>query len=299
MNLYRCYKLFDTMPNLSKSRLISAWQCAKRLWLEINARDEQIITPNMQRAFAIGHQAGAAAQTLFPEGHLIEHDHELDQALNETENLLADPGPITLFEATFQSEGVLIRADVLIRDAQNRIRLIEVKASTTVKEYHLNDCAIQLWVLEQNNITVEQVELAHINNQFIYGDDDGGDNNGGYEGLFTFADVTTNARSLQPTVPRLIQSAREVLSNPEPEVPMGAQCTRPFDCPFIDYCKGPQAEMPVSWLPGGKRFHARLEADGYRDIRDIPDGHLTNATAEWVRRVTIAGEPDLRPDAAR
>jgi hypothetical protein len=137
------------MHHLSKSRLISAWQCAKRLWLEINARDEQILTPNMQRAFAIGHRAGAAAQTLFPEGHLIKHDHELDEALNETENLLAEPGPITLFEATFQTDGVLIRADVLIRDEQDRIRLIEVKASTSVKEYHLNDCAIQLWVLEQ------------------------------------------------------------------------------------------------------------------------------------------------------
>jgi hypothetical protein len=97
------YKVSNTMPNLSKSRLISAWQCAKRLCLEINARDEQIITPNMQRAFTIGHQAAAAAQTLFPDGHLIEHDHELDTALTETENLLADPGPITLFEATSQT----------------------------------------------------------------------------------------------------------------------------------------------------------------------------------------------------
>jgi hypothetical protein len=233
------------MHNLSKSRLISAWQCAKRLWLEINARDEQILTPNMQRAFAIGHQAGAAAQTLFPEGILIEHDDELDEALNETEQRLAEPGPTTLFEATFQTDGVLIRADVLIRDEQDRIRLIEVKASTSVKEYHLNDCAIQLWVLEQNNITVEQVELAHINNQFVYAGD------GNYDGLFTFEDVTATARSLQPMVPRLIQSAREVLSGPEPEVAMGAQCTKPFDCPFIDYCKGPQADMRVSWLPGG------------------------------------------------
>jgi len=46
------------MHHLSKSRLISAWQCAKRLWLEINDPDEKLVTPQMQRAFAIGHQAG-------------------------------------------------------------------------------------------------------------------------------------------------------------------------------------------------------------------------------------------------
>jgi hypothetical protein len=36
------------MHHLSKSRLISAWQCAKRLWLEINDPDEKIVTPDMQ-----------------------------------------------------------------------------------------------------------------------------------------------------------------------------------------------------------------------------------------------------------
>jgi hypothetical protein len=89
-----------------------------------------------------------------------------------------------------------------------------------------------------------------------------------------------------------------VLDGPEPEIPMGAQCTKPFECPFIDHCKGPQAEMPVSWLPGGRTAAAKLEAEGYRDIRDIPAGYLTNKTAEWCRAVAVVGEPDLDPAAA-
>jgi hypothetical protein len=79
---------------------------------------------------------------------------------------------------------------------------------------------------------------------------------------------------------------------------MGAQCTKPFECPFIDYCKGPQAEMPVSWLPGGRLAAAKLEADGYRDIRDIPEGYLTNKIAERCRKVAVAGEAALDPAAA-
>ena len=94
-----------------------------------------------------------------------------------------------------------------------------------------------------------------------------------YAGLFTYADVTAQARSRLPTVPRLVAELRAVLSADEPAVPMGAQCTQPYDCPFIDYCvtaeQGPPAEMPVAWLPGGRRAAAKLIEEGYRDIPAI------------------------------
>jgi hypothetical protein len=121
---------------------------------------------------------------------------------------------------------------------------------------------------------------------------------GDYEGLLVYADVTESARSLQSMVPRLIAEMRSVLSDAEPEVPMGAQCMKPFECPFISHCSGSQAEMPVSWLPGGRTAAAKLVAEGYEDIREIPAGHLTNETSEWARRVTVAGESELRPQAA-
>ena len=41
-----------------------------------------------------------------------------------------------------------------------------------------------------------------------------------------------------------------------------------------------------------------MTAEGIEDIRDIPEGRLSSTTQEWVRRVTIAGEPELKPDAA-
>ncbi len=282
---------------LSKSKLISGWQCGKRLWLEKKSPELIVHSASTEAAFAVGHQVGDAAQQQFPGGTLIEHDQQLSEALRETEELLAKPGPVTLFEATLQADGVLIRADVLLRDEAGKVQLIEVKASTSVKEYHVNDGAIQLWVLEQLGMEVVRVELAHINNSFVYPGE------GDYEGLFIYADITDEARALQPSVPKLIAEMRAVLDGPEPEIPMGAQCTKPFECPFIDYCalheRGPQAEVPVSWLPGGRTLHARLEAEGYRDIRDIPEGHLSSETAEWCRKVTVAGKADLDPAAAK
>ena len=80
-------------PYLSKSRLISAWQCPKKLHLEAHHRDLGVITAQMESMFAGGHQVGDIAQQLIDSG--------------------AD---FPIFEATFRHEGVLVRVDVLIPD---------------------------------------------------------------------------------------------------------------------------------------------------------------------------------------
>lgn len=61
----------NAMRHLSKTRLLSGWQCAKRLWLEINKPDEKVVSAQTEAAFATGHEVGAAAQSLFPGGTLI------------------------------------------------------------------------------------------------------------------------------------------------------------------------------------------------------------------------------------
>ena len=73
------------MHYLSKSKLISGWQCGKRLWLEKYQPDEAEVSDRTEAVFAIGNQVGEVAQQQFPGGILIEHDFELSQALQETE----------------------------------------------------------------------------------------------------------------------------------------------------------------------------------------------------------------------
>ena len=273
---------------------MSGWQCARRLWLEVCEPDLAEVSLGTERAFATGHEVGAAARSLFPGGILIGHDDELVDALKQTQALLDRPGPVTLFEATFKHDDVLIRADVLQRNADGVIRLVEVKASTQLKEYHVTDCAIQLHVLRGalgQDRTVG-IELAHINNQFVYEGD------GDYDGLFTCVDVTDQAETLLPQVPRLIDEMRVVLGEAEPAIEPGRQCTYPFDCPFIGHCAPRTTDYPVMSLPGSTKVKEQLRAEGFEDIREIPAGKLANETQERVRRVTKAGRYELDPAAA-
>ena len=90
-----------------------------------------------------------------------------------------------------------------------------------------------------------------------------------------------------------------MLNSGEPEIETGPQCTDPYSCPFIDYCHGEETEYPLRHLPRiSRQLIDALTAEGIEDIRDIPEGRLSSATQEWVRRVTITGEPELMPEPA-
>ena len=75
-------------------------------------------------------------------------------------------------------------------------------------------------------------------------------------------------------------------------------CRKPYDCVFLTYCRNGQSEYHVSTLPNGGRVVQELLNEGIEDIRDIPEGRLTNATQERVRRVTVAGRAELDDRAA-
>ncbi len=135
-------------PLLSKSRLISAWQCLKRVHLEKHHPEFGVITPQTRSLWETGHRVGEIAQGIYatPDSVNIEFDQRIGRLIARTRALLEGGADFPIFEATFRYEGVLVRVDVLMPDSGGW-RIIEVKASTSVKDYHVLDCAIQDWVL--------------------------------------------------------------------------------------------------------------------------------------------------------
>lgn len=274
---------------LSKSRMISGIQCEKRLWLETHRRDLLEVSPAQQMLFDTGHRVGEVAQSLFPGGWLVRHDTDLAEAIRETHDVLNTEPERPIFEATFNHDDVLVRCDILVPEAGG-LRMIEVKAATSVKEYHLWDCAIQNWVLSGAGLKLGRIELAHIDTAFVY---PGGQD---YNGLFHFEDVGAQIGLFADKVPRWSERFKAVLAGGEPDIAVGPQCSDPFDCPFIGYCRPKGPEYPVAGLPGARaELIGQLKANGYADIRDIPAGVLTNDRQEWVRRVTVSGAPDVDP----
>ena len=281
-------------PFLSKSRLVSAWQCLKRVHLEKHHPELAVITPQVKSLWATGHEVGAVARRTYgaPGSVEIEFDRRIGRLLTMTRELIDGGADAPIFEATFRYEGVLVRVDVLMPDAGGW-RIIEVKASTSLKDYHVLDCAIQDWVLRNAGIDVTGVSLAHINNRFVYTGD------GEYDGLLVEHDLTDEVRTLEPTVVDLVGRARDAVTGPRPDVGVGAHCGSPYDCPFMEYCWPTDSEYPIAGLGGGKAKLGEYVASGYRDIRDVPAELITAETQQRIHRVTCSGEPELLDGARR
>lgn len=283
---------------LSKSKLLSFIQCPRRLYLEIHRPDLLETSETAERVMAAGTHVGEVARSFYPEGVLVDSNEGLGGALRLTEEYLESRPRRPLFEATLQHDRVLVRADLLL-PRQRSWHLVEVKSSTSVKDYHLNDAAIQRHVVHNAGAHVSRVSVRTLNNQFVY------PGNGVYyqvgkgghiNSLFSDTDVTRETKELaDKAVPEWIETARKTLSRRQMPA-MTDNCDDPFECPFKGFCHGEGPDYPVESLPRIGQRAQDLKDQGYLDIRDIPQGVLSNERHERVRRVTVSGEPELNPD---
>lgn len=278
----------DRVTHLSKSRFMAGMQCSKRLYLtvhpvESNAREDDGL--NLQ--IINGYEVGDIACELFP-GEMVKYEQGLAAALDVTKRLVADDSVSRIHEATFSYENVLVRVDLLERSGSGWV-LTEVKAATSVKSHYITDVAIQAWVLQGCGLTLVSVNLMRVNNQFVY------QGNGDYYGLLYAEDISDSVLELLPAIGDKKTEFVRVLESELPDVEMGEQCDSPFACEFAPICqKVIQPKFPVSLLPrcSATQREKLLDA-GYSDVRDIPDGVLTNANHQRVWRATKADKEEL------
>lgn len=271
---------------LSKSRLTALAQCPKRLWLQVHRPEEAAVDPGREARFAVGHEIGALACSLIPEGIMIEAEPNLAAALKRTADLIRNGVRQPLFEATFAHQGVLVRVDVMEPVDDGSWHVAEVKSSTSRKDYHLADLATQLWVMRENGITIESASIRHINNGFTLLEE------GRYEGLLTDTDSLVEAQAQESTQSELASRAREILAGIEPTMDIGDHCDSPFSCEFSDYCrKGvPYVEWPIRQLPNtGKRLAGEWADKGIFELLDLAPESLSNATHRRIHQATRTG----------
>ena len=275
---------------LSKSRLVAHKQCRKRLWLQVHRPDLAQQGEAVENRMMQGVMVGAAAQRLFPEGRHIAHFADPASALIETDKALGEPGDLTLFEPALRCADILVRADILIR-RNDRYRMIEVKASTKVRRSQVTDAAIQAWVARGAGLDVERIELAHVDNQFVY------PGNGDYRALFSHADLTDAVVPLQEQIPVWIAAAQQDLAGPMPSIAIGPHCTDPFPCEFMAFCAPAAAEFPVGLLPHSRKLAHQFREEGFADLRDVPIERLSHEDHQRIWRATTSGRAELLPGA--
>ena len=253
---------------LSKSKFVAGHQCLKRLFLQIHEPGlAGEASESTQAVMERGHEVGRWAQKMFPGGLLIEAGHEeLGKAIEQTERAVAMKHLPAVFEATFVHDRILARVDILERLPGDRWRLIEVKSSTSLKDYYLFDVAIQRFILEGRGMKVVPC-LIHLNREYIY---DGKQYD--LKKLFVIRDVTDQTKAIEQEVKDLIREERKALARATPpDIEPGSQCTSPFTCEFYDHCNKSLPVDHIQNLPGiSESKLEKLAATGIGAIGDIP-----------------------------
>jgi hypothetical protein len=214
---------------LSKSQYIRGLQCHKSLWLYKN-KPELRDTPNQaqESLFNTGFDVGDLAKQLFPNGVEIEFDSSnFDGMITKTKDLIQN-GCEVIYEATFKENGIFAMADILVKN-QDSWDIYEVKASTNVKEYHLNDASVQ-WYSLSNAINLNKVYIVHINNSY--------ERNGTLDikNLFSIVDITEEVQNRQYQIPFNIEQMDLMLKDDIPNIDIGTHCSNPYSFDFEEHC---------------------------------------------------------------
>jgi hypothetical protein len=287
---------------LSKSKLIAFRQCPRRLWLEVHRPDLREDSGATQAAFATGHSVGDVARHLYDPartGEMLDLKKLGMQGLmRRTQELLPQRRP--LFEAGFTCQGARALADVLLPTGgvrSQRWRMVEVKSSTSVKDYHREDAAIQFHVAVEAGLRLEGIAVAVVDSSWVY------PGSGRYAGLLVEEDLTAEVASRGAEVRGWIREAQTVAAQAaEPHRETGSHCTQPFECGFLAHCSAdePAVDAPVQWLPRvqTKSLKQHLADQAVRSMSDVPDT-LLNERQCRVKACTLSGQPWFDAAGAR
>ncbi len=265
---------------LSKSLYLNGLQCQKYLWLKIH-RKEKLQKPdtNLEAIFTTGDKVGEKACKLFPGGKQIKYDETVphSERIALTKKYISD-GVKTIYEATFEYDGVLVMVDILNLDNDGNFEIYEVKSSTWNSkkdlksiDTYIKDISIQYYVLNGCGLKISKACITLLNGEYIREEKENLDK------LFIHKDVMKEAISLQNKIPETLKVFQSTLGikKTEPKIDIGWHCKNPNICFGYDYCWTQQRSIPeysvFNIFPLTKKSKAlELYQKGIINIEDIP-----------------------------
>lgn len=222
---------------LSKSKYIRGLQCERALWLDVHEPRLARYTAEQMRRFDRGRDFEYAFKSRFPDG--IDLSAELGRTVDlypaRTAQLLdgIDQSPLTLFEAGFQYDDVLVLADVVCQREDGSLDIYEVKSGTTLSDTYRRDAALQHYVISHcrrvNSFSIVYNGLDGVN---------GANGQGGQDGPFAIVDLTAELAAEGDRIAANIAEMKTIVrATAEPDTPTGQHCLSPYACPYQHHCQ--------------------------------------------------------------
>ncbi len=248
------------------------------------------IDAQSQLRMRLGQEVGMLARQRYPGGEIGRIPGAIEPSLKRTQELI-ESGVTVLYEPAFRHAGVFIQVDILAK-GELGWRLIEVKSTSQVKDHHLWDVAIQLFVLRGEGVPIEDATLLHMNRDYVrQGALDLGE-------LFTESPLLAQAQELFPEVEASVRRSIAHLESGEiPDLDIGPYCLEPENCDFIGHCwehLPDPSVFNVYRLTSKKKFE--LYDSGITQIEQIPATFEMPSSSTFHAEAHKAGKVILKRD---
>jgi hypothetical protein len=272
----------ELKPQLSKSQYIKGLQCPKALWFY---RFRKGLKPEIDAAtqarFDTGNEIGLLAQRYFSNGVEVVGDYrDITDAEKLTRHLIEE-GHTILYEATAISpfDGTHARIDIFRKlENSDAWDLIEVKSSTSVKDYHIDDMSLQYYAFSAAGYQINKCYMMVIDNTYT--------RNGEIDlaSLFRLEDISDRALKKQGAVRVQIKNLLDTLDpDNEPKEEIGARCSSPFECEYKSHCWKKVPEYSVFNVLSSENADCFVKTSKSYEIKDIPP----NLIPGGIKRIDI------------
>ncbi len=262
-------------PTISKTQYIKGLQCPKALWYYKNREDlKPEIDATTQAKFDMGNEIGALAQHYFDNGIEVKNKYwDIKGAITTTEKYINE-GYEVIYEATamHQGHGGYSRIDILKKDSEtDEWDLIEVKSSTSVKDYHIDDLSFQYHVFHNAGYKIRRCFLMYINNQYRR------DGEIEPKKLLQLEDITdqvlANQEHLDAIASQLVETRNQ---GEEPVEAIGARCSKPFECDYKEHCWREVPGYSIYNVYSAKKADQIYQVTGSYGLTDVPENLYPN-----------------------
>lgn len=211
--------------NLSKTKYCKAVQCKKQLWLEENKKEEKQ-NENIESTLENGTEVGILAKEILGPYIDINFSENLSEMIKNTKKLL-NIKKIIITEASFKYENNFCSIDILKKE-NDEYEIYEVKSSTQINDIYIDDVTYQTYILQKNKLNIKKIFIIYLNSEY--------ERHGELEikKLFKIEEVTKKVQEKLKTIEQQIEEITNMKD--EPNIEIGMQCKKPYECPFFNYC---------------------------------------------------------------
>ena len=201
------------------------------------------------------------ARELYPNGEEVSHQLSTDAATKLTNEILLNQ--TTIYNSCFTFSSFISRSDILIRNEDSSLDIVDISSNTNPKHENYIDLAFQKFVIESTGFKVRNITILYINSNISHT----------FPIQPDFFFKISNATDKISYLEKEISDKTNYLVSTSKTKPLlnEKSCKSPKECKISPHCWNLTEDMNIFTLRESNETSKRLFNNKIYYLRDIPD----------------------------